>query len=104
MRLGLSEGMRVDILSNATWPDECNLGEFVLEFARQVRKAGAQVHMENAVPLCMFTAAEAGELILNRVLDPSQNARCEPIVGRPRSQRLVLLLPVEAVESAARRI
>lgn len=67
---------------NAFLPlEECiEMGGFVVKFAREAASLGAEVHLDNAVPLCAFTHEQAGELLMNGVLDLRRNARCEPII------------------------
>jgi MoaA/NifB/PqqE/SkfB family radical SAM enzyme len=56
------------------------MAAFIMEFVRQAEDKGVGVQLDNAVPLCMFTYEQAGELILKGVLDLTRNARCKPIV------------------------
>lgn len=61
--------------------EECKkMGPFVVEFARRAEELGARVGMDNAVPLCIFSYEQAGELLLKGILDFHRNARCEPVV------------------------
>lgn len=57
-----------------------DLAPFIMEFIRQAEAKDVGVRLDNAVPLCIFTYEQAGELLLKGVLDLKRNARCEPIV------------------------
>ncbi len=56
------------------------MGSFIVEFTRRAEEFGATVYMDNAVPLCIFSNEQAGELILKGVLDLKRNARCNPVI------------------------
>jgi sulfatase maturation enzyme AslB (radical SAM superfamily) len=56
------------------------MAPFVVAFVRTVRGLGVDVKMDNVVPLCMFSHEQAGELLLENVLDLKRNARCDPII------------------------
>ncbi len=56
------------------------MAPFVLEFAARAEQAGVEVSMDNAVPLCMFTYEQAGELLMKGVVDLKRNMRCEPVI------------------------
>ena len=56
------------------------LAGFIVDFARRARDQYVAVQLDNAVPLCMFSYAQTGELILRGVLDLQRNARCQPII------------------------
>jgi len=60
--------------------DYQSMAPFVVEFARRAEQAGVEVSMDNAVPLCMFTYEQAGELFMKGVLDLKRNMRCEPVI------------------------
>jgi MoaA/NifB/PqqE/SkfB family radical SAM enzyme len=60
--------------------DYKSMAPFILEFAKQAELAGVQVSMDNAVPLCMFTFEQAGELLMKGVIDLQRNTRCEPVI------------------------
>jgi hypothetical protein len=36
--------------------------------------------MDNAVPPCMFSYEQVGELLTKGVVDPQRNMRCEPVI------------------------
>lgn len=56
------------------------MAPFVLDFAARAEQAGVEVSMDNAVPLCMFTYEQAGELLMKGVIDLKRNTRCEPVI------------------------
>ena len=56
------------------------MAPFVVEFARRAEESGVQVRMDNAVPLCMFSYEQAGELLMRGVVDLQRNVRCEPVI------------------------
>ena len=56
------------------------MAPFVVEFAGRAEQAGIQVGMDNAVPLCMFSYEQAGELMMKGVIDLKRNMRCEPVI------------------------
>jgi MoaA/NifB/PqqE/SkfB family radical SAM enzyme len=60
--------------------DYKDLAPFVVGFARRAEEEGVQVKMDNAVPLCMFTHEQAGELLLKGVIDLERNMRCSPVI------------------------
>ena len=60
--------------------DYKSMAPFILDFANQAERAGVQVSMDNAVPLCMFTFEQAGELLMKGVVDLQRNTRCEPVI------------------------
>ena len=53
---------------------------FVVDFARRAEASKVSVQLDNAVPLCIFTHEQIGELILKGTLDLTRNARCRPVV------------------------
>lgn len=56
------------------------MAPFVVEFARRAEEGGVQVRMDNAVPLCMFSYEQAGELLMKGVVDLQRNMRCQPVI------------------------
>ncbi len=60
--------------------DYQSMAPFVVEFARRAEGAGVQVSMDNAVPLCMFSFEQVGELLTKGVVDLQRNMRCEPVI------------------------
>jgi MoaA/NifB/PqqE/SkfB family radical SAM enzyme len=60
--------------------DYKQMAPFVVDFVRRARQRGVQVSMDNAIPLCMFTYEQAGELLLNRAIDLERNMRCSPVI------------------------
>jgi radical SAM protein with 4Fe4S-binding SPASM domain len=56
------------------------MAPFIMDFVRKAEAGGVSVQLDNAIPLCIFTNDQAGELLLKGVLDFKRNARCEPIV------------------------
>lgn len=56
------------------------MAPFVVEFVRRAEQHGVQVRMDNAVPLCMFTYEQAGELLLKGAVDLQRNLHCEPVI------------------------
>jgi hypothetical protein len=60
--------------------DQKRMAPFVVEFVRRAKSLNVDVKMDNVVPLCMFTHEQAGELLLNGVVDLKRNMRCDPIV------------------------
>lgn len=56
------------------------MAPFVVEFARRAEEGGVQVRMDNAVPLCMFSYEQAGELIMKGVVDLQRNLHCDPVI------------------------
>lgn len=81
-RIRLSFSLPILGLENAFLPleDYFKMSSFVVQFAREAERKSIAVGLDNAMPLCMFSFKEAGELILKGVLDLQRNARCEPIV------------------------
>jgi MoaA/NifB/PqqE/SkfB family radical SAM enzyme len=60
--------------------DYKSMAPFVVEFAERAERAGVQIGMDNAVPLCMFSYEQAGELMMKGVIDLKRNMRCEPVI------------------------
>ncbi|MGA2168552.1 MAG: radical SAM protein [Terracidiphilus sp.] len=60
--------------------DYRQMAPFVVEFARRAEEGGVQVRMDNAVPLCMFSYEQAGELLMKGVVDLQRNMRCAPVI------------------------
>jgi sulfatase maturation enzyme AslB (radical SAM superfamily) len=60
--------------------DYRSMAPFMVEFVRRAEAIGVQVNMDNALPLCMFTYEQAGELLLKGVLDFKRNSRCQPVI------------------------
>lgn len=60
--------------------DYDELSSFIISFVREVDSKNAKIHLDNAVPLCIFSYEQAGELILKGVLDLKRNSKCEPII------------------------
>jgi MoaA/NifB/PqqE/SkfB family radical SAM enzyme len=60
--------------------DYKQMAPFVVDFARRAEQRGVQVSMDNAIPICMFTYEQAGELVLKRVIDLERNVRCQPVI------------------------
>jgi hypothetical protein len=60
--------------------DYKEMAPYVVDFARRAGERGVQVSMDNAVPLCMFTYEQVGELLLKRVIDLERNMRCAPVI------------------------
>ncbi|HUH61794.1 MAG TPA: radical SAM protein, partial [Terracidiphilus sp.] len=60
--------------------DYKEMAPFVVEFARRAEQEGVQVRMDNAIPLCMFTNEQAGELLLKGVIELERNMRCSPVI------------------------
>lgn len=56
------------------------MAPFVVEFVRRAEESGVQVRMDNAVPLCMFSFEQAGELFMKGVVDFQRNMHCEPVI------------------------
>ncbi|UCG59878.1 MAG: radical SAM protein [Phycisphaerales bacterium] len=56
------------------------MATFIMDFVRRAEDRGVGVQLDNAIPLCMFTYEQVGELILKGVLDLTRNARCRPII------------------------
>ncbi len=67
---------------NASMPlaDYFKMPDFIIGYVRQAESRGIAVHIDNAVPLCIFDYAQMGELLLKGVLDLSRNARCKAII------------------------
>jgi radical SAM protein with 4Fe4S-binding SPASM domain len=53
---------------------------FIMDFVRQAEELGVQVRLDNAVPLCVFSFEQAGELLVKGVLDLKHNMRCDPVI------------------------
>ena len=53
---------------------------FIMEFVTRAESEGVSVRMDNAVPLCIFSPEQTGQLILDGVLRLEHNSYCEPIV------------------------
>jgi radical SAM protein with 4Fe4S-binding SPASM domain len=60
--------------------DYKTVAPFIVDFNRRAEDLGVEVRMDNAVPLCIFSYEEVGELLLKGVLDLRRNSRCDPIV------------------------
>jgi len=60
--------------------DQKRVAPFVVDFVRQAKALGVEVKLDNVVPLCIFNHEQAGELLLEGVLDLKRNMRCDPIV------------------------
>jgi len=60
--------------------DYKQMAPWLVDFVRRAEKRGVQVSMDNAIPVCMFTYEQAGELLLKRVIDLERNMRCEPVI------------------------
>lgn len=60
--------------------DQKRVAPFVVEFVRKAKALGVEIKMDNVVPLCIFSHEQAGELLLDGVLDLKRNMRCDPIV------------------------
>jgi radical SAM protein with 4Fe4S-binding SPASM domain len=56
------------------------MAPFIMQFVREAESHGVTAQLDNALPLCIFSYEQAGELMLKGVLDPRRNARCEPII------------------------
>ncbi len=56
------------------------MAPFLLEFVRRTEELGAKVNLDNAIPLCMFSYEQAGELLMKGVVDFKRNTRCEPVI------------------------
>jgi radical SAM protein with 4Fe4S-binding SPASM domain len=56
------------------------MAPFVVEFVRRAEEIGVQVRMDNAIPLCMFSHEQAGELLMKGVVDLQRNLHCEPVI------------------------
>lgn len=56
------------------------MAPFLVEFVRRAEAVGVAVNMDNAIPLCMFTYEQAGELFMKGVVDYKRNASCEPVI------------------------
>lgn len=53
---------------------------YVLQFIKQAEALGIEIRFDNAVPLCIFSFEQAGELLMNGTLNLQHNARCNPII------------------------
>jgi MoaA/NifB/PqqE/SkfB family radical SAM enzyme len=53
---------------------------FVLQFVKQAEALGIEIRFDNALPLCIFSFEQAGELLMKGVLNLAHNARCDPII------------------------
>jgi radical SAM protein with 4Fe4S-binding SPASM domain len=60
--------------------DQKRMAPFVMEFIRRAKALGVEVKFDNVVPPCMFSYEQAGELLLEGVLDLKRNMRCDPII------------------------
>ena len=60
--------------------DYDDMADFVITFTRRCASKGIEVQMDNAVPLCIFSNEQAGELLLKGIIDLNRNARCRPII------------------------
>jgi len=60
--------------------DYKSMAPFIVEFVRRAEEIGVRVSMDNAVPLCMFTYEQAGELLMKGVVDFKRNSRCRPVI------------------------
>ena len=80
IRLSLS--LPVMGAGNACLPIEelPEIAPFVVRFVAEAEARGIGVQFDNAVPLCIFTEAQIGYLLLHGVYDVNRNARCDPII------------------------
>jgi radical SAM protein with 4Fe4S-binding SPASM domain len=53
---------------------------YILDFVHQAESRRIAVHIDNAVPLCVFDYSQMGELLLKGVIDLDRNSRCKPII------------------------
>lgn len=53
---------------------------FIMKFVNKCRENNVSVCLDNAIPLCIFSYEEIGQLILEKVLDLSRNVSCEPVI------------------------
>lgn len=53
---------------------------FLIDFVRRAKALGVEVKIDNVVPLCIFSHEQAGELLMEGVLDLKRNMHCDPIV------------------------
>ncbi len=53
---------------------------FIMEFIRRGESQNVSIHLDNAIPLCIFNLENTGELLLKGMLDLKRNARCRPII------------------------
>ncbi len=60
--------------------DYAGMSSFIVEFVRQAAFQRISVQLDNAIPLCIFSYEQVGELILKGALDLTRNARCRPVV------------------------
>ena len=52
----------------------------VMEFVKTAEALGANVGIDNALPICMFTSEDLFELILKKVISPERNFVCYPAI------------------------
>jgi hypothetical protein len=78
----LSFSLPVLNADNASLPlaDYFQMSGFILDYVHQAEARGIAVHLDNAIPLCMFDHAQMGELLLKGVLELDRNSRCKPII------------------------
>jgi MoaA/NifB/PqqE/SkfB family radical SAM enzyme len=63
-----------------TLEDHKQMAPAVMEIVRRAEEGGVQVRMDNAIPLCMFSYEQAGELLMKGVIDLQRNLRCGPVI------------------------
>jgi radical SAM protein with 4Fe4S-binding SPASM domain len=80
--LRVSFSLPVVGVKNAALPlsDYFKVSGKILEMAREAEKRGISMRLDNAVPLCIFSFEEVGELLMKGVLNLEKNARCKPII------------------------
>ncbi|MGE5533088.1 MAG: radical SAM protein [Bacillota bacterium] len=82
LRLSFSMPVRFDDRKNSYLPiaEYKNAAKYVVDFIRKAEALGAKAGMDNAVPICMFTAEELNELMLKQVIEPARNFVCYPAI------------------------
>jgi radical SAM protein with 4Fe4S-binding SPASM domain len=67
---------------NASMPlvDYFKMPGYIMDFLHLAEAQNTAMHLDNAVPLCIFEYAQMGELLLKGVLDLNRNNRCRPII------------------------
>jgi MoaA/NifB/PqqE/SkfB family radical SAM enzyme len=60
--------------------DYPEMASFIVDFVRRAEANQVSVQLDNAVPLCIFSHEQIGELVLKGTLDLARNARCRPVV------------------------
>ena len=82
LRLSFSMPVKFDGKTNTYLPieDYKQAAQYIMDFTHRAEELGASVGLDNAVPICMFTAQELSELMVKQVVAPQRNFVCNPAI------------------------